>query len=122
MKRLVIGLLFAACILGLIACGQKDVLHLGLNAEITAVDPARKTISVKDLDADGPFGECCLIECSEASILYCNYKTHDVKSIDFADLRTGDHIILGIYENELNHAADSPLKATQVQLGTQRIN
>ena len=122
MKKPLISLLLAACLLGLMACGQKDVLHLGLNAEITAVDPGQRMITVKDLDADGPFGGGCLIECGEADILYCNYKTCDVKFIDFADLRIGDHVILGIYEKELNHVADNHLKAAQVQLGTQRLN
>ena len=69
MKKLILIFSLCICILGLTACEnqqQEDVLHLGVNAIITEIDTASKTITVKDSDDNGIFTDsshswiCCM--------------------------------------------------------------
>lgn len=130
MKKLIVMLLALVCVLDLVGCDKKDdVLHLGLNAEITEINAADYSITVKDIDENqSVFGSKCVIDCSNAvqreNILYIDYDGNDsgnVKTIKFADLVVGDKVILNIYDNELNDSTDDRITADSIQLATQRL-
>ena len=126
MKKLVGIFLALACVVGLFGCDkQDDVLHLGLNAEITEINAADCSITVKDIDeSQNVFGGKCIIDCSNADILYVDYDGNDsenVKFIEFEELAVGDKVILNIYDSELNDSQDDRIAAESVQLATQRL-
>ena len=125
MKKNIALLSLLICLLVLVSCGtsKEDILHLGINAVITGIDTTDKTITVKDSDEHGILGSKCLIDCSEIPLIYCNYRTHQVKDISFDDLEVNDDIILSIRTSEIEsyHEQGGVLKIEQLQLGTQRI-
>lgn len=130
MKKILAVVLALTCLLGLAGCTkEEDVLHLGLNAEITEINADEYTLSVKD-SADGSqsiFGEKTIIDCSKAvnedNILYAKYDNEgDVRTIGFNDLMVGDKVILSIYDSELNDSQDECMVAEAVQLATQRLD
>ena len=111
----------------LAACSppKKDPLHLGINAVITQIDAANETITVRDSDEGGPLGEACSIDCSEIPLIYCNYETHEVRDISFADLQPEDAVILSVRQSVLEafragDGGESTFQIEQLQLGTQR--
>ncbi len=125
MKKARFAALFILCLFILAACsGEKeDILNMGINAEITGIDEENKTLTVKDTGEKEILGSSCVIDCSEAYIIYCDYDTGDVGDIDFEDLVRGDDVILSIYDSqlELMEKGSESIKADQVQLGTQRM-
>lgn len=105
----------------------EGTLHLGLNAEIIEIDALNHRLYVKDIDRhDSVFGDKCAIDCIEAirryNLLYANYETGEVQSIDFSDFQVGDAIIIGLYDSEKQTALNGAAVAEQIQLGTQRMN
>ena len=59
-------------------------------------------------------------------MIYCNYDTQDVISIDFDDLKVGDEIILTIRSSEIENLQKkddnkAKIEVEQLQLGTQRM-
>ena len=128
MKKVFAIFLALICLLSLGGCGKEenaDVLHLGLNAEITAINTADCSITVKDIDeSQNIFGGKCIIDCSNADILYVDYDGNDsenVKFIEFEELAVGDKVILNIYDSELTDSQDDRIAAESVQLATQRL-
>lgn len=123
MKKWMIAVFSVTCLLCLASCsGQEDVLHMGLNAEILAIDVENTVLEIRGLDQDSHLGEHCSIDCTETPIIYCNYSNADVKEIAFADLQVGDQIILSVYKSELMDIQDGIIRVNQIQLGTQRLN
>ena len=130
MKKLILIFSLCICILGLTACEnqqQEDVLHLGVNAIITEIDTASKTITVKDSDDNGVLGSECTLECSKVPMIYCDYDTGEVDFISFEDLQIDDEILLGIRSSEIEKAkiqSDNiiEIKVEQIQLATQRLS
>ena len=128
MKKLPACLLAMLCALSLIACGPKakdDILHMGLNGEITAIDSTAQIIYVTD-GSENLLGEHCAIDCKKAidscSILYVDYQTGEPVTIEFSDLTVGDAVILNIYQSQLDRIAQGPVEAEQIQLATQRLS
>lgn len=128
MKKVFAIFLALICLLSLGGCGKEenaDVLHLGLNAEITEINAADCSITVKDIDeSQNIFGGKCIIDCSNADILYVDYDGNDsenVKFIEFEELAVGDKVILNIYDSELKDSQDDRIAAESVQLATQRL-
>lgn len=104
---------------------RKDVLHLGLDAEILEIDADNRYIYVKGLDATNDyFGERCLIDCSRAldayKVFYVEQAETESESvmqdISLNDLHVGDIIVLAAYENELNCPEDGAITVEQIQL------
>ena len=128
MKKLLSVFLLLTCILVFSSCTAKeeDVLHMGVDAIITAIDPEEKILTVKDFPEGDTFGEESFLLCKDTELIYCNYDSHEVRDISFEDLQVGDAVILNIYESELSKlkSPDSgkTVKVQQVQLGTQRLN
>ena len=121
-------LLFIFC---LTACGNKkeeDALHLGVNAIITEIDATNQSIAVKDYDIeDDILGSKCIIDCSKVPLIYCDYDTGDVESIDFNDLQPNGEIILSIRSSEIQRrksmdSVSCEIEVEQIQLGTQRLS
>lgn len=123
MKKWVIAVFLVASLLCLASCsGKEDVLHMGLNAEILAIDVESTVLEIRGLDQDSRLRERCSIDCTETPIIYCNYSNEDVREIAFTDLQVGDQIILAVYESELMDIQDGIIRVNQIQLGTQRLN
>lgn len=127
MKRLQILLCLLICLLLLASCGssKQELLHLGINAVITEIDTSSQAITVRDADESGPLGEQCRIDCSDVSLIYCNYETCGVKTISFEDLQVEDAVILSIRDSDLKAFQEedaNELNIEQLQLGTQRLN
>ena len=129
MKKWSLLILAFVCGIGLIGCKQhdtEDILHLGLNAEIIEIDSSKQIVYVSDTEADAIFGGRCGIACQKLmdsrNIIYVDYDTGEVTSIDFSDLAVGDKVIVNAYESQLNGVFDGTLEVEQIQLGTQRLN
>lgn len=105
---------------------EEDILHLGLNAEITEIDAKNYVLHVKDVDEDSEavFGGNSVLDCSKAvesqNIIYVDYADESVTLIEFDDLQIGDAVILNIYESELNGSDNESIVVEQIQLATQR--
>ncbi|WP_367941903.1 hypothetical protein [Enterocloster citroniae] len=128
MKKIGIVLCLFIFVFSLSACSSSkdNPLHLGVNAVITEIDVANKTITVKDSAEEGVLGENCLIDCSSIPMIYCDYDTQQVVSISFKDLQVKDEILLSIRSSEIENFQnkdneESTIKVEQLQLGTQRI-
>lgn len=111
-------------------CGsysQEDFLHVGLNAVITRIDTENQVLTVKDPADEKIFLDGSFVRCEGCPVIYCNYDTQELKDIAFEDLQTGDSVLLQIRDSELQalkNCTDGPrrVSATQIQLGTQRLN
>lgn len=102
-------------------------LHLGLNAEVVEIDPIHYILYVKDIDEeDAVFGDRAAIDCSYATgrfnLLYVDYSSGDVRTIEFSDFEVGDAVIIGMYSSEMEKAFNGSAVAEQVQLSTQRFS
>lgn len=128
MKRLVVLLLLFVSLLTTASCGQKEeILYMGLNAEIVDIDADNAVLYVRDMDSErAVFGEKCALDCNEAisevKLLYVNYESGDVRTIDFAEFVIGDFVIVSLFDSEKESAKDNVAVAEQVQLATQRMN
>lgn len=128
--RKIAAYILALCIAVLLAgCGNhsgendKDVLHLGLDAEVLEIDADKRYIYVKGLDATNDyFGERCLIDCNKAldtyKVFYADQTEPEsvLEDISFRDLHVGDTVVLAAYENELNCPEDGAITVEQIQL------
>lgn len=107
---------------------SKDIIHMGLNAEIIQIDADKHILYVKDVNKNASvFGDKCGIDCTRAmsnnSLIYVSYDTeNEVRDIRFEDLAIGDTIIVTLTEREKKKAFNKTAVAEQVQLGTQRLN
>lgn len=122
--------ILALCLtVSMIGCGEhsvgshKDVLHLGLDAEILEIDADKRYIYVKGLDATNDyFGERCLIDCNRAldtyKVFYVDQTEPDsvLEDISISDLHVGETVVLAAYENELNCPEDGVITVEQIQL------
>ena len=127
MKRLPVLLCLLTGLLLPASCGssRQEVLHLGINAVITEIDASGQAITVRDADQSGPLGEQCRIDCAHIDLIYCNYGTHEERTITFEELQVEDAVILSIRDSDLKafqEAGTNELKIEQLQLGTQRLN
>jgi hypothetical protein len=125
MKKILALALVIVCALALSACKEEDVLHLGLNAEIVAIDAETQTLYVADYGEEEVFGEECAIDCrvpeEKQNIIYVDYTTHELSDISFADLVVGDKITVNAYESQLSQIDDGLIAVEQIQLATQRL-
>ena len=130
LHRNVRGLGIALCLLTLLlslsGCGSlKDDSLLIVNAVITEVDAAKKTITVKDDADESTLGEGCLLDCSSVPMVYCDFATQKVARISFEDLQVNDKVIVSIRSSEMESFRsggneENTLKVEQLQLYTQR--
>lgn len=123
MRSVLLFLCTLFCVLGLAGCQKEDdVLHMGLDAEILEIQGEEQRLTVQGLHQDGPLGDSCSLDCSQCYVLYVDYETGDVDTIDFDTLQVGDHVILSVYQSQLDALPDGTISAQQVQLGTQRLS
>ena len=127
MKKLPVLLCLLIGLLPLPSCGssQQEVLHLGIDAVITEIDASGQAITVRDADQGGPLGEACRIDCAGIDLIYCNYGTHEERTITFEELQVEDAVILSIRDSDLKAFQNgdvSGLNIQQLQLSTQRLN
>ena len=104
---------------------MKDDALLIVNAVITEVDAAKRTITVKDDADESALGEECLINCSSFPMVYCDFATQKVTKISFEDLQVNDKVIMCIRSSEMENFRsggneENTLKVEQLQLYTQR--
>lgn len=111
----------------LAGCGimSRDVLHLGLDAEILEIDADNQIIYVKGLDThDDFFGERRMIDCSRAletfRVFYVDDSDPDdnLKNLSLSDLNPGDTVVIAAYESELNNPKDGAITVEQIQLNS----
>lgn len=115
----------------LISCNNKqEGTHFGVDAKIVDIDKNEKVLTIEDADEneeDEVFGQATKIDCKDSKIIYCNYKSLEVKNINFEDLEVDDDIILEVKDSEIlklkdNKDTDKKIKVDQIQLGTQRLD
>jgi len=125
MKRIAAYILALCLAASLAGCGimSRDVLHLGLDAEILEIDADNPIIYVKGLDThDDFFGERRMIDCSRAletfRVFYVDDSDPDdnLKNISLSDLYRGDMVVIAAYESELNNPKDGAITVEQIQL------
>ncbi|MBO4914507.1 MAG: hypothetical protein J5449_04810 [Oscillospiraceae bacterium] len=129
MRKIAASFLALCMAVVLAGCGNhfgengKDVLHLGLDAEILEIDADNRYIYVKGLDATNDyFGDRCLIDCNKAlntyKVFYVDQTEQEsvLEDISIRDLHVGDTIVLAAYENELNCPEDGAITVEQIQL------
>ena len=127
MKKSLCLLALLWCLLPAAGCSAEaeQVLHMGLDVEITDIDANGQLLYVTDLGEE-VFGENRAIDCGsllrEEQLIYVDYETHEIKQIEFSDLQIGDHVIISAYESQLPHTSDGVVVVEQIQLGTQRLN
>lgn len=126
MKKLSVLLVLLICALGFVfyKSTKDNIVHAGVNAVISEIDAEKNQITVTDLEAGRFSVENCIIDCTNAPMIYCNYDTEDVREITIQDLQVGDSVILNVKETELTNLPNGSivLKIDQLQLGTQRLN
>ena len=129
MKRLITSLLALVCVFTLSACNQeenKDILHLGINAEIVEIDTVNQIVYVIDYGEDEVFGVKCPIVCkkliADNEIFYVDNETEIVSLIQFSDLAVGDKVTINAYESQLSGISDGIIEVEQILLATQRLN
>lgn len=129
MKKIIDLVLVIVCVLTLSACNQKenkDILHLGINAEIVEIDTDNQIVYIVDFGEEKVFGARCGIDCKQLimdqAILYVDYDTGEVSFIQFADLAVGDKVTINAYESQLASINDGMIEVEQIQLATQRLN
>lgn len=122
MRSVLLFLCTLFCVLCLAGCQKEDVLHMGLDAEILEIQEEEQRITVQSLHEDGPLGDSRTLDCSQCYVLYVDYETGDVDTIDFDTLQAGDHVILSVYQSQLDALPEETILAQQVQLGTQRLS
>lgn len=111
---------------GLVSCqSQKDVLCLGLNAKVVAIDTQQMILYVQDIDENADvFGQRCALDCKQAAqedrLIFVDYETQELTSISIYEFQVGDEIIVEMYTSQKEGAKDASARAEQVQLGTQR--
>lgn len=115
----VFAMIFTAC-----SSQNDDVLHLGLDAFVQEIDIEKNCITINGTDNDIFVKSSCEVSCDDINMIYCNYKTGEIKRITIEDLQKGDEIILGVKESEMSKYINEKgvLKVEQLQLGTQRLN
>lgn len=127
MKKILSVVLVLTMVLAFAGCNDKeDALHMGYNFRILAVNSENMTLTVEDIDGQQGIEGEIIIPCSDIPVMYCDYKTQDVREIEFSDLTAGDEIMITAYEKDLNALTEEDsnkiLKVSQIQLGTQRLS
>ena len=130
LDRNIRGIGIALCLLTLLlslsGCGSlKDDSLLIVNAVITEVDAAKKTITVKDDADESTLGEGCLLDCSSVPMVYCDFATQKVTKISFEELQVNDRVVVSIRSSEMESfrsgsGGENTIKVEQLQLYTQR--
>lgn len=126
MKKITAIILLIICVFSFGSCKkEKDVLHLGINAEIIEIDNDNQIICVSDSGTENILGAKCKIDCKKLierkDIIYVDYDTHELSIIKFSDLTVGDKIIINAYESQLKCVSDGKIEVKQIQLSTQRL-
>lgn len=96
--------------------------YSGLNAVLLSVDTAAGTITVADADAGADiFGAECVLNCTNAELLFCDYDSGAVHPFVLSDLRAGDTLTISLdAENyDLLQQNAGAADAYSVQLTTQ---
>ena len=106
------GLVF--CVL-LCACGKQEPIRLLADTEIVSINSQNQTIVVRDLGTETTFGEYGTIDCSQASISSYDSDTDKTQEITLNDLREGDYVVVGFYENEKKQAQTEIVHAESVE-------
>ena len=90
MKKLIVLLLAAVCVISLAGCGsQEKEVAPQMEALIVDTDPDNRIITVADAGEQRIFGKDTLVDCEEAPV----YREGDtVSEISFLDLEPGDRI------------------------------
>ena len=93
-------LLLAFLMIFAVGCSKKakepDVLHLGIDCEILEIDSEKKILVLSGIGEDEKIiGNGVKFDCADVDI------NMDEKFINFEDLKTGDHVAIGIYESEM---------------------
>ena len=131
MKRIRNILQLLVVVLVLISCNSKqEGTHFGVDAKIVDIDKNEKVLTIEDADKDEDeriFEEATKIDCKDSNVIYCDYKSLEVKNINFEDLEVDDDIILEVKDSEIlklkdNKDTDKKIKVDQIQLGTQRLD
>jgi len=101
----------------------RKMAHDGMtaNAVVLEIGPGKNEITVKDADSDGIFGSGCTIDCTEASFVYCDYESGEVRSITLENLSANDDVIIEISVSEMQNVLKGRAKARWIQLSTQRL-
>lgn len=101
-----------------------EPLHLGVNAIITEIDTDNQVITVTHIDSENAQNNQLTINCSDIPIIYCEYNSGKVASINFDDLQINDEIILSLTDAEYQKFTSEntgEIKAEQIQLSSQRL-
>ncbi len=103
---------------------KTQTLHLGVNAIITEIDTDNQVITVTHIDSENAQNNQLTINCSDIPIIYCEYNSGKVDSINFDDLQINDEIILSLTDAEYQKFTSEntgEIKAEQIQLSSQRL-
>jgi hypothetical protein len=96
-KSIVLSLFFISAIFILTSCeAKKEVLNIGVNAEILEINEEEKILLVKGLDENSIIGDKSYVECKDAYFI----ELIDGKPMDimFKDLKVGDKITVDVRE------------------------
>jgi catabolite regulation protein CreA len=118
MKKVLLVIMSIILLLSITACGNnKDVTHVGVNAEILEVSKHVKGIVVKGLDDNSILGEKCYINCESSDVyfVYADNISGKTTDLQFEGLVVGDKITVDVKSVENKYALTS-----RVQLITQR--
>ena len=102
------------CLL-LCACSQQKPIRLLADAEIVSTDSQNQTITVRDGGETTVFGEHGTAACSKAALSAYNSDSGKTQEIGFEDLRVGDYVVIGLYENEKAQAQTETVHAESVE-------
>ena len=96
-KSIILFLFFISTIFILTSCGaKKEVLNMGVNAEILEINEEEKILLVKGLDENSILGDKSYIKCKEA--YFIERIDGEPMDIMFKDLNIGDRITVDIRE------------------------
>ena len=102
------------CLL-LCACSQQKPIRLLADAEIVSTDSRNQTITVRDAGETTVFGEHGTAACSKAALSAYNSDSGKTQEIGFEDLRVGDYVVIGLYEDEKAQAQTETVHAESVE-------
>ena len=101
--------------------GEQEVLHMGCNAVVLAVDLETETVTVRDPDGESLFGDSCILIAQKSlEVVYYDHETEVLMVIGLEDLQPGDAITVDAYESQLEKIHTGKIQIQQIQLKTQR--
>lgn len=127
-KPFVIILILLLALVCLFCYKENDTIErLGVNTEIVEINKDDKIIGVcykgEDESIDLKFNVDCSTAIEKHQIFYCDYSTHGMQELSFDSLLVGDEILLSFNNTDyLQLHNDDTVRATQIQLATQRLS